>query len=87
MARAVGVHRQSVSRWARKLGAAGLRGLRKAARPGRPAKLSPLQWRALERALRRGPEACGYVIRAPQGRLVMERLPGYAPELNPVEYL
>jgi transposase len=26
-------------------------------------------------------------IRAPQGRLVIERLPGYAPELNPVEYI
>jgi len=26
-------------------------------------------------------------IRAQQGRLVIERLPGYAPELNPVEYI
>jgi len=61
VARAVGVHRQSVSRWARELGEAGLRGLRKAARTGRPAKLSPGQLPALERALKRGPEACGYV--------------------------
>jgi transposase len=35
--------------------------LRKAARTGRPAKLSPAQLRELERALKRGPEACGYV--------------------------
>src|SRR5271166_4412222 len=61
VARAVGVHRQSVSRWARELGESGLRGLRKAARTGRPAKLSPAQLRELERALKRGPEACGYV--------------------------
>jgi transposase len=40
VARAVGVQRQSVSRWARELGESGLRGLRKAARTGRPAKLS-----------------------------------------------
>jgi hypothetical protein len=26
-------------------------------------------------------------IRAQQGRLVIERLPGYAPELNPVEFI
>src|ERR1700724_1363208 len=59
-ARAVGVHRQSVNRWARELGESGLRGLRKAGRTGRPAKLSPAQLRDLERALKRGPEACGY---------------------------
>jgi transposase len=61
VARAVGVHRQSVSRWARALGESGLRGLRKAARTGRPAKLSPAQLREFVRALKRGPEACGYV--------------------------
>lgn len=60
VARAVGVHRQSVSRWARELGATGVRGLRKAARTGRPAKLSAAQLRDLERALERGPEACGF---------------------------
>ena len=60
VARAVGVHRQSVNRWARELGESGLRGLRKAGRTGRPAKLNPAQLRDLERALKRGPEACGY---------------------------
>ena len=60
VARAVGVHRQSVSRWARELEQAGVRGLRQAKRTGRPPKLSPAQLRALERALKRGPEAFGY---------------------------
>lgn len=60
VARAVGVHRQSVSRWARELEQSGVRGLRKAGRTGRPAKLSPAQLRDLERALKRGPEAFGY---------------------------
>ena len=60
VARAVGVHRQSVSRWARELEQSGVRGLRKAARTGRPPKLSPAQLRDLERALKRGPEEFGY---------------------------
>ena len=60
VARRVGVHRQSVSRWARELEQSGVRGLRKAGRTGRPAKLSPAQLRELERALKRGPEAFGY---------------------------
>jgi transposase len=37
-----------------------MRGLRKAERTGRPSKLSPVQLRDLERALKRGPEAFGY---------------------------
>lgn len=60
VARAVGVHRQSVSRWARELEQSGVRGLRKAGRTGRPAKLSPAQLRDLERTLKRGPEAFGF---------------------------
>lgn len=60
VARRVGVHRQSVSRWARELEEAGVRGLRKAERTGRPPKLSAAQLRELERALRRGPEEFGF---------------------------
>jgi transposase len=60
VARKVGVHRQSVSRWARELEEAGVRGLRKAERTGRPPKLSAAQLRDLERALKRGPEAFGF---------------------------
>ncbi len=60
VARAVGVHRQSVSRWAQELEQSGVRGLRQAKRTGRPPKLSPAQLRDLERALQRGPEAFGF---------------------------
>lgn len=60
VARAVGVHRQSVSRWARELEQSGVRGLRKAGRTGRPPKLAAVQLRELERALKRGPEAFGF---------------------------
>ena len=60
VARAVGVHRQSVSRWARELEQSGVGGLRKAKHTGRPPKLSPAQLRELERALKRGPEAFGF---------------------------
>jgi len=60
VARAVDVHRQSVSRWARELEQSGVRGLRQAKRSGRPPKLSPAQLRDLECALKRGPEAFGF---------------------------
>jgi len=60
VARRLGVHRQSVSRWAQELKRSGMRGLRKAGRTGRPPKLTPAQLRDLERALKRGPEALGY---------------------------
>ena len=63
VARAVGVQRQSVNRWARELEQSGLRGLRKAGHTGRPAKLSPAQLRGIEHALKRGPEACGFATR------------------------
>jgi transposase len=61
VARQVGVHRQSVSRWARELEQSGVRGLRQAKRSGRPPKLSPTQLHDLERALKRGPEVFGFV--------------------------
>src|SRR5437879_4935068 len=65
VARRVGAHRQSVSRWAQQLEEAGLSGLKKAGRAGRKPRLSPEDL----------------------GRLWLEFLPAYAPELNPVEYL
>ena len=61
VARRVDVHRQSVSRWAGELEQSGMRGLRQAKRTGRPPKLSRVQLRDLERALKRGPEAFGFV--------------------------
>lgn len=60
VARRVGVHRQSVSRWAMQLAAHGRAGLKKAGRAGRPPRLTGAQLRQLERALTRGPEALGY---------------------------
>ena len=60
VARRVGVHRQSVNRWVGELEQSGVGGLRRAARAGRPSKLSAAQLRDIEQALKRGPEACGF---------------------------
>ena len=59
-ARQVGVHRQSVGRWAQQLEAAGLPGLRRAGRAGRKPRLSVEDLKKIERGLKRGPEALGY---------------------------
>jgi len=60
VARRVGVHRQSVSRWARQLAEGGRASLKKAGRAGRKPRLSPADLRRVERGLKRGPEALGY---------------------------
>ena len=60
VARRLGVHRQSVIRWARQLAQSGRRGLKQAGRAGRKPKLSAAQLRRIEQALKRGPEALGY---------------------------
>src|SRR5271157_6631188 len=60
VARQVGVHRQSVSRWAQQLEAEGLPGLKKAGRAGRRPRLSAEDLRKIERGLKRGPETLGY---------------------------
>ena len=60
VARRLGVHRQSVIRWARQLALSGRRGLKQAGRAGRKPKLNHAQLRQLEQALKRGPEAAGY---------------------------
>ncbi len=60
VARQVGVHRQSVNRWARQLVIAGRTGLRKAGRAGRKPKLSAADLRKVERGLQRGPDALGF---------------------------
>jgi len=61
VARRVGVHRQSVSRWAKQLATGGLTSLKKAGRSGRKPRLSPADLRRIERKLKRGAEAQGYV--------------------------
>ena len=60
VARQVGVHRQSVSRWAEQLQQGGIRALKKAGHAGRRARLRPEDLRRIERGLKRGPEALGY---------------------------
>ena len=60
VARQVGVHRQSVSRWAAQLKQGGVRALKKAGHAGRRARLRPEDLRRIERGLKRGPQALGY---------------------------
>jgi transposase len=60
VARRVGVHRQSVGRWAQQLDRGGVRALQRAGRAGRKARLRPEDLRRIEKGLKRGPEALGY---------------------------
>jgi transposase len=60
VARLVGVHRQSVNRWAKTLQREGMEGLHKAGRAGRKPRLSAEDFAALERGLVAGAQACGY---------------------------
>ena len=60
VARRVGAHRQSLSRWAKELNQGGLRALKRAGRAGRKARLCPEDLRRIERGLKHGPEVLGY---------------------------
>ncbi len=60
VARRVGAHRQSVSRWAKQLEQGGKRALRKAGRAGRKPRLSSEDLRRIEKCLKRGPQALGF---------------------------
>ena len=60
VARRVGVHRQSVSRWAEQLQRGGRRALQSAGRIGRKPRLGPAELKCIVRGLERGPEALGY---------------------------
>lgn len=60
VARQVGVHRQSVNRWARALAERGRAGLKQAGRAGRKPRLSPGELKRIETGLKQGPEALGY---------------------------
>ena len=60
VARRVGVHRQSVNRWAWQLAESGRAGLKQAGRAGRKPRLSPADLKKIEGGLKRGPEALGY---------------------------
>jgi len=58
--RRVGVHRQSVNRWAKELTAGGRTALRKAAHVGRKPQLTTEDLLRIGVALKQGPEAMGY---------------------------
>jgi transposase len=60
VARQVGVHRQSVNRWAKQIEEQGKTGLKKAGRAGRKSRLSEADLKRLEIGLKRGPQALGY---------------------------
>ena len=60
VARRVGVHRQSVNRWARQLAEGGRQALKRARRAGRPPQLSAADCQRIVQGLKRGPEALGY---------------------------
>ncbi|MGH9406057.1 MAG: winged helix-turn-helix domain-containing protein [Terriglobia bacterium] len=60
VARQVGAHRQSVSRWARQLEREGRSGLKQAGRAGRKPRLRAGDRERIARALKRGPEQLGY---------------------------
>ena len=60
VARRVGVHRQSVGRWAQQLAEGGRRALKKAGRAGRKPLLKTADLRRIEHGLKRGPQALGY---------------------------
>jgi transposase len=60
VARQVGVHRQSVNRWAQQIERHGREGLKKAGRAGRKSRLSGIDLKKLESRLKQGPQALGY---------------------------
>ena len=60
IARQLGVHRQSVSRWHLAWRANGARALKKAGRAGRKPRLAPSQLEQLRRGLQQGPQVLGY---------------------------
>ena len=61
VARRLGVHRQSVNRWAKALKVEGRAGLHRAPRAGRPPKLNEAEMAQLEQCLKQGPEQFGYL--------------------------
>ena len=60
VARKVGVHRQSTSRWFKVWQTNGVPALKKAGRAGRRPRLTAENFSQLERALKEGPEAHGF---------------------------
>src|SRR5256712_12306788 len=94
VARRVGVHRQSVNRWARQLLVSGRASLKFPGRAGRKPKLTAAQLRRIERGLKRGPEALGFDTKLWTAWRVGQLLPGTGglrlhprPALRPLQRL
>ena len=80
VARRVGVHRQSVSRWAQEAKRKGRAGLLNAGRAGRRPRLSVAQIEQIKAALLQGPEAHGYATplwTIPRVRALIKQLTGW----------
>src|SRR5579863_2446986 len=60
VARVLGVHRQTVHRWAKRVELRGRAALKKAGRAGRKPRLSAADLRRVAQGLKRGPQALGY---------------------------
>ena len=60
IARVLGVHRQTVHRWAKRVEQEGRAALKKAGRAGRKPRLSAAELRRIAKELKRGPEVLGY---------------------------
>jgi len=60
VAREVGVHRQSVNRWAKQIEEQGREGLKQAGRAGRKSRLKDADLKRFEEELKRGAQALGY---------------------------
>ena len=72
VARQLGVHRQSVYRWAKTVSESGRSALKKAGRAGRKPLLNAEDLEKLERILEQGPEALGYDTKLWSSWLVAE---------------
>ena len=72
VARQLGVHRQSVYRWAKTVSESGKAALKKAGRAGRRPLLDARDLEKLEHILKRGPEALGYDTKLWSSWLVAE---------------
>jgi len=69
-----GEDRRTVQRWVNTFEQHGLDGLREGERPGRPKSLTARQWKALEKELRKSPEAFGLTGHLWDGKLLAAHL-------------
>jgi transposase len=60
IARILGVHRQTVHRWAKQVEGEGRTALKKAGRAGRKPRMNAAELRRIAQELKRGPEVLGY---------------------------